>query len=658
MALINFKCFRALTSSVQACRQLLAGGKVIYRFGPGTGLLCHYGPSALQTACSVTSALAMVCRNYHLELGNPSISITGTVNLHRETGNQFKSNSKQIEEQELLEKINNCHSCKDIFSFVNSQEGLMDTRVAAVLQRLCEVQAEDGKPKHSQDLAEDTVFQSLCFYLEQESPNLSDAGLVNSLNSLIKLRVDPWSTLVVRLILESQERVSKGQLALRDLCVLAEGLLDLKGPDCIMLEEIMDQVQSTSLADWEPDEMAMVYRILQLGVGKRGKYQGLLNKMNHLTVSQVSRFSPKLTSTVLNALVVLDQTQAIPLVIKLCRYSIRHIPSFTDNEIIHVLEAFIHFGHHDLFFTEALERHVAKHAFTMHPKVVSRVMQYCSRKRILSKTIFNAVAESFIYNADRFTTTEIAEQIIPFGKLNYLPPRTSSLFRKLERVLGTRYAQFQPHVLLNLLHSCTLVERYPLNFLAKVFSPYFLQQLQAAKPGLTKSVQTQLTQLFLTVAVECPSYKGPNLLPKYRVKSFLMAGHSLESSVDIHFYNQVKAGLVDLLGARIYFASHVLTPYCYTIDIEIKLDEEGFVLPAVQHNEVRQRIALCIDDQRRFCINSHNLLGKEAIKRRHLKLVGYEVVQIPFFEFELLESQTDIVEYLHKKIFPNSYRLS
>lgn len=40
------------------------------------------------------------------------------------------------------------------------------------------------------------------------------------------------------------------------------------------------------------------------------------------------------------------------------------------------------------------------------------------------------------------------------------------------------------------------------------------------------------------------------------------------------------------------------------------------------------RIALCIDDQKRFCTNSHHLLGKEAIKQRHLQLVGYQVVQV------------------------------
>nr|XP_056718955.1 FAST kinase domain-containing protein 3, mitochondrial [Euleptes europaea] len=658
MALMNLKCFQAYTSRVHACRQLLTGGRVVSHFGSEKGLLGLYGSPALQIACSVPGAQSTVCRNYHVELGNPPSSIMGMVNLHGEASDQFKSNGKRTEKQELLKELNNCHSYKEIFKFVTSLESLTDTTVAAVFQRLCDVEVEDGRVKHAQELAEDKIFQSLCFQLEQESPNLSDFGLVNSLSALIKLRVDPWSTLVIRLISESQKRLKKGQLTIKDLCDLAEGLFDLEGPDCAVLEQIMDEVQSANLKDWKPDEMAMVYRILQLGVGKTGKYQGLLNKMNNLTVSQVFEFSPKLTSAVLNALVVLDQTQAIPLVIKLCKYSIRHIPRFTDDEIIHVLEAFIHFGHNDPFFTEALEKHIAKYAFTLQPEVVSKVMQYCSRKHILSKTIFNAVAESFIYKADSFTSVQIAEQIIPFGKLNYLPPCAPSLFQKLERVLSARFAEFQPHVLLNLLHSFTLVERYPLNFLAKVFRPYFLQQLQVERPGLTRSVLSQLTQLFLTVTVECPSYEGPKLLPKYRVKSFLTPDHSLESSVDIHFYNQVKAGLIDLLGARKYFASHVLTPYYYTIDLEIKLDEEGFVLPANQYDEVSQRIALCIDDQKRFCINNLNLLGKEAIKRRHLKLVGYEVVQIPFFEFELLDSQTNIVEYLHKKIFPNSYRLS
>lgn len=60
-------------------------------------------------------------------------------------------------------------------------------------------------------------------------------------------------------------------------------------------------------------------------------------------------------------------------------------------------------------------------------------------------------------------------------------------------------------------------------------------------------------------------HQGPKLHSKYHVKSFPMTGRSLETPVDPHLYNLVKNGLVDLLGARSYFGSKVLTPYCYTL---------------------------------------------------------------------------------------------
>ncbi|XP_042321096.1 FAST kinase domain-containing protein 3, mitochondrial [Sceloporus undulatus] len=660
MALTNFRCFQVYTSRVQACKQLLTGCRALTHFSPPVRMprFCFCSSSELQMPCSETGFLHTNCRNYHMELGNNLSSIMRTVQLHEEAGSNLKSNSKWTDEQMFLKKLNHLSSFKDISKLIHSLEILSDTMVAAALQRLCDVQLEDNILKNPEEIIEDEVFRSLCFQLEQESPNLSDTGLVNALNALAKLHVDPWSTLMVRLVSESQERLDKSQMNITNLCLLAESLFKLEGPGSAMLEQIMNQIQSANLEDWKADEVAMVYKVLQLGIGERGKYQDLLNKINNFTVIQVPQFSPKLTSTVLNALTVLDQTQALPLVIKLCKHSIRHVPNFTDDELVNVLEAFIHFGHHDQFFSDALERRVTKCAFAMRPSTVAKVMQYCRKKRILSKPIFNVVAESFVYNADTFTTAQIAELVVPFGKLNYLPPSAPSFFRKLEGILSTRFAQFQPCVLLNLLHSCTLVERYPLNFLAKVFNPYFLQQLKAEEPHLRKLVLSQLTQLFLTVTLECPSYEGPKLLPKYRVKSFLTPGHSLESMTDVQLFSRVKVGLVDLLGSRTYFASHVLTPYFYTLDIEIKLDEEGFVLRANRNEDVYQRIAICIDDQKRFCANSHNLLGREAIKQRHLQLLGYDVVQIPFFEFEPLNTRGARLEYLHKKVFPSSYRLS
>lgn len=40
------------------------------------------------------------------------------------------------------------------------------------------------------------------------------------------------------------------------------------------------------------------------------------------------------------------------------------------------------------------------------------------------------------------------------------------------------------------------------------------------------------------------------------------------------------------------------------------------------------RMALSLDGQNRFCINTQHLLGKEATKKRHLRRIGYEMVQV------------------------------
>ncbi|NXD80440.1 FAKD3 protein, partial [Halcyon senegalensis] len=559
-----------------------------------------------------------------------------------------------MDEQLFFKKLNSLGTSKEIFDFLCSLEVMSDTMASGALQRISEVEVDDNGLKDPEGLLENYVFRALCFQLEFESSKLSNTGLLNALQALIKLRIDPQSTLMVSLLSEGEERLGKGRLTVKNLCTLGESLLELEGPSCVMLEQIVNHMQEKDIEKWSPREMVMVYKVLQVTVREGKCHQDLINRMNSVTLTIVSQLSPKFTSIILNSLFVLRQTQAVPLVTALCRHSVKYIPYFTGDELVNVLEAFLYFGHHEQIFTEALETHIPMSIFTMHPQTVCKVMQYCCQKMILSKPIFDAVAEGFISSADRFTTDQIAGYIIPFGTLNYLPSSASSLFRKLEAILHTRLSHFQPHTLLKLLHSCVLIQRYPVNFLPKIFSPYFLQQLQAQPPGLDRTVASQLTQLFLTVTLECPFYEGPKLLSKYQVKAFLMSHNSL----DVHLLKRVKTGLLYLLKKRIYFASEVSTPYFYTVDIEIKLDEEDFVLPAAQHEEVHRRIALCVDGRNRFCINSHNLLGEETIKQRHLQLLGYEVVQIPFFEIESLQNGRKMAEYLQKKIFPHTYGLS
>ncbi|XP_072307116.1 FAST kinase domain-containing protein 3, mitochondrial [Eucyclogobius newberryi] len=591
----------------------------------------------------------------------PSFVGVSSVGLHKDSFPRFcltqMHQPAPADQQAFYRSLSKCTSSRQVFRLLHSVEVLTDSMAAASLHRVADLEHGGNCLKDPSVLEKDTI-RALCKQLEEDSGRLTDGGLVSALLACTRLYLDPWSTLMVRLVSESQERLDRGYLSIGQLCDLAQAMLALEGSGSVMLEQIMAQIQKQEPAQWSLAELRAMYKLLQNGVGFDKKYCDLLNAMHTRAVTVTSHMSPATVSELLSVLTILNQTQAMPLVISLCKRAVRHVPHFTDDELSLVLGALMHFGHSDHYFVDAMEKYVPMMAFTSQPETVTKVMQFFGRRNILSPVVFDAVAESFVYRADEYSTSQVARQIMPFGKLGYLPPNAADVFRKVETILHTRFSHFQPRTLLNVLHSCILVERFPVNFVSKLFSRYFLQQLQEQGTGVDRYVLAQLTQLYMTMKLECPFYEGPRLFPQYRVKSFLMPGQSLETPVDNHLYNSVKTGLVDLLGGRSYFGSKVLTPYCYTIDVEIKLDEDGYVLPASYHDDVYKRIALCIDGQKRYTSNKRQLLGKEAIKQRQLRLLGYEIIQIPFYEFDKLRNKTSVVEYLHKKIFPHSYRLS
>ncbi|NWH92677.1 FAKD5 protein, partial [Aegithalos caudatus] len=65
------------------------------------------------------------------------------------------------------------------------------------------------------------------------------------------------------------------------------------------------------------------------------------------------------------------------------------------------------------------------------------------------------------------------------------------------------------------------------------------------------------------------------------------------------------------------------------------------------------RLALQVSNRNHFCYGSKRLLGLHCLKRRQLRLLGYAVVEIPFWEwFPLLKrTRSEKLSYLHYKVF-------
>lgn len=432
----------------------------------------HLQVDCVRRSLGTTTALAR----------EPFASIS--VGLHRDSGQHFLFTQVHgpnvAEEDAFQQRLKSCSSSRQVFTLLRSVGGMSDMMAAAALHRVADLEQAGNCLKDPAVLEKDTI-RALCFQLEQDSRHLTDAGLVSALLACTRLFLDPWSTLMVRLVSESQERLDRGAMTVEQLCALGLAMMAMEGPNCMMLEQVMGQIQQQEPAQWSLAELVAVYRFLQSGLVRNGKHQELLNAMHTHALTVSSRMNPAAVSGILSTLVALNQIQAMPLVINLCKQAVRHVPHFTDEELTGVLGALMHFGHSDHYFVDAMEKYIPSITFTSHPETVAKVIQFFGRRNILSPAVLDAIAESFVYRAHDYSTSQVARHIVALGKLGYLPPNAGAVFRKVENILHSRFSNFQPQTLLNLLHSCTLVERFPVNFVSKVFGSYFLQQLQGKR---------------------------------------------------------------------------------------------------------------------------------------------------------------------------------
>lgn len=429
----------------------------------------------------------------------PVFLVAGSIQLPRDpsTGGALTSllhGLSSDEERVFKGCLFSCMTSQQVLHLVHSTPHLSSAGAVAVLHRLADLEQDGARGlKEPKVLLSDPALNKMCLRLQEDAGELEDEVVIRALLGCTRLYLDPQSRLVMRLMSESQVRLNAGQLSIEALCELAQALFAVDGPQCGILKQAMRQIQNKDPANWNPRELTSVYKMLAAGMGTGGRYQELLNEMNTRALRLATRMDPVAVSETLGALVILGQTQALPLVIALCKQAVRHVPNFADTELATVLYALMHYGHSDHFLIEALERLVPKIAFTAHPETVTRVMQYFGRRRIYSPPVFDAVAESFVYRADEYTTEQVSRQIVALGVVGYVPQEAGRLFRKVESVLNARFSHFQPRSLLELLHACTLLQRFPLNFVSKVFSPFFLQQLQGKRVNL---VPTQFGRFY------------------------------------------------------------------------------------------------------------------------------------------------------------------
>ncbi|NXN54452.1 FAKD1 protein, partial [Rynchops niger] len=291
-------------------------------------------------------------------------------------------------------------------------------------------------------------------------------------------------------------------------------------------------------------------------------------------------------------------------------------------------------------------------------------------------SLLDKIASVTVENIDKIHPFEIYFILFLFSALNYDPPANEEFFESCIQRLTSNLSFFETHHLVLLGHVLAVAGYFPPVLIKRIFNVSFLSKLDAElevlPDTLKQRVRLHLMKLNRAVCLECPEFHIPWFHERYCQRVFCNSSSRINP-----LRHHVHRMLTEILGGSNYARISVLTPYYYEIDFECILDEnkkplsymaqntpfddvEGIHLRHDIKDEERkalppgaQKIALEFLDSKAFSKNSRHLKGEPAVKKRHLEMLGYRVIQIPHFEWNsmVLSAKGEQLEYLRKHLY-------
>ncbi|NWZ30832.1 FASTK kinase, partial [Asarcornis scutulata] len=305
-------------------------------------------------------------------------------------------------------------------------------------------------------------------------------------------------------------------------------------------------------------------------------------------------------------------------------------------------------------FIRSMAEWLPRKAENLTPYTMALIAKYVARHRLREPRLLDTIASFLLKRGEQLDSKVIQKLVFPFSRMNYRPSNHGELFPKLEAILEQK-AGSSPLATVNILMSMFQLSHFPQAVLHQVFSPAFITNVMSSPYALI--VRRYLSLLDAAVELEFRDYSGPRLDPRYRVLMFEHALTADEANRKYSYKGLVAEALRQLVGEECYRQDEVLPPgYC--TDFLLWINRSGTVLPlsrvpaaskappapaAASPAAVSLRssvlaltsdlqdfapVVLSVNDKWHYCQNSDILVGSRAMRDRHLRLLGYCLVQV------------------------------
>ncbi|XP_063703123.1 FAST kinase domain-containing protein 3, mitochondrial-like [Culicoides brevitarsis] len=315
----------------------------------------------------------------------------------------------------------------------------------------------------------------------------------------------------------------------------------------------------------------------------------------------------------------------------LSRWVNTNIHALDESSLLSIIEGFTQLNHADTQIEKALERYVkAKGVKIKSQSLVAGLLTFCAKFRIRNHHILNGCSEYFITNAEIIEPGYLKDIFCPFGYLDYEPLNAMKFWQTLETFIDKNFVKLKPNDIIDVMLACVYLEKFPINFVHRIFNPFFLDALHSSNPPQYLHLIRRDLKLFDTsLTLECDSYGGPMLPKDTHVKPLWQDGRIKR------IINQISDDLADIAGGPECFSKSVVlyqlpVNELYIIDALFHPKGMGNMWNFNIRKERNIHVAVLVHIPEYYDSTGEYLIGPQVMRIRQMRKMGMRVVTLQY----------------------------
>lgn len=317
----------------------------------------------------------------------------------------------------------------------------------------------------------------------------------------------------------------------------------------------------------------------------------------------------------------------------LSRWLNTNIHAVNEQQLEMILKSFSQLNYTDGQIEKASERYVkAKGIKICTQSLIVELLQHCCKFRLRNTHILNGCAEYFCTNSLTIESGNLKLIICPYGQLDYEPVNSMKFWKTLEAYLDTNFDNISASDCIDIMLTCVYLQRYPLNFVNRIFNPYFLDLMHTTTPiDQHIRVRNDLKLFDTALTLECQQYNGPMLPRDHSSKSLWQDGRIKRIVQNLNEQWSQIAGGDDKFSKCVV---HQQLPFnsLYVCDVLIHPRGMGQLWSFNSNTTVDRNVhvACLILLPEHYDSMKKHLIGAQSMRIRHLRQLGLRVVTLDY----------------------------